>query len=103
MLFHLIIVYIYLFYGIISIFSDKKLNNAYLIILMFLSFKVVTNYRICSIAYLECKIRDIEREKSFMNQLLDPIVDLRYTDHIYALTLLSFGILVQSVIFSKNI
>ena len=101
-MFHLIFVYIYLLTGIFTMIYGYRLPYIYLLCLAFCSMKVVTNYRVCSVAYLECKIRDIKRGKSLMNQFLDPIVDLRYTDHIYPLTVLSFIILTYNFIYLKR-
>ena len=74
-----------------------------LFLLLFCCFKVTTNYRVCSVAYLECKLRKIKREESIMNQFLDPIVDLRYTIHIYPLVILSFYILTYNFIYLRRV
>ena len=103
MLYHLLFVYSYLLYGFISIFLNHPVKMLYLIILLFCMFKITTNYRVCSVAYMECKVRGIKREESLMNQFLDPIVDLRYTDHIYPITLLSFLILTYYLVYLKRI
>ena len=103
MMFHLLFVYTYLLYGILSIITKKQVSMLYLFLLLFCCFKVTTNYRICSVAYLECKLRKIKREDSIMNQFLDPIVDLRYTNHIYPLVLLSFYILTYNFIYLKRV
>jgi hypothetical protein len=103
MLYHLIFVYSYLLYGLVSIFSDHTVSILYLTLLLFCTFKVTTNYRVCSVAYMECKVRGIKREESLMNKFLDPIVDLRYTDHIYPLTILSFWILTYHLVYLKRI
>ena len=95
----LLFVYSYLIIGIYLTFKQTYWINLYLLALLFCSFKVITNYRICSVAYLECKIRDVKREKSYINQFLDPIVDLRYTDHVYPLTIFTFLILTYNLIF----
>ena len=42
----------------------------YLICLSFISFKVMFDYRVCSVAYMECKLREVKREESIMNQFL---------------------------------
>lgn len=102
MIFHLFFVYIYLLFGILSIITKKELSILYLFLLLFCCFKVTTNYRVCSVAYLECKIRKIKREDSIMNKFLDPIVDLRYTDHIYPLAILSFYILTYNFVYLKR-
>ena len=102
---HLLFVYIYLIFGIYKILNQpnfKKLD-VYLIVLCFITLKVITNYRICSVAYLECKLRKIKRNESYMNRFLDPIVDLRYTDHIYILLPIVYFILGYYLIHMKMI
>lgn len=103
MLYHLIFLYSYLFHGLLSIILNNDVSMLYLFLLLFCSFKVVTNYRVCSVAYMECKIRGIKREESIMNRFLDPIVDLRYTNHIYPLVILSFIILTYNFVYLKRI
>ena len=103
MIFHLLFVYSYLLYGICFILSDKEVSMVYLTLLLFCTFKVVTNYRVCSVAYMECKVRGIKREYSIVNQILDPIVDLRYTNHIYIFVLITFFILTYNFVYMGRI
>ena len=103
MLLHLLFVYIYLSFDILMMVLNDKVSILYLLLLLFCSMKVITNYRVCSVAYLECKIRNIRRDESIMNRFLDPIVDLRYTDHIYSLTILTFIILIYNFVYLKRI
>jgi hypothetical protein len=103
MIFHLLFVYSYLLYGICFILSDKEVSMVYLTLLLFCTFKVVTNYRVCSVAYMECKVRGIKREYSIVNKILDPIVDLRYTNHIYILVLITFFILTYNFVYMGRI
>ena len=98
----LLFVYSYLILGVYLSFIQTYWKNLYLLALAFCSFKVITNYRICSVAYLECKMRNVKRKESYVNQFLDPIVDLRYTDHINPLTIFSFLILTYNVIFKEE-
>ncbi len=98
----LLFVYSYLILGIYLSYKQIHWKNMYLLALLFCSFKVITNYRVCSVAYLECKLRDIKRKESYVNQFLDPIVDLRFTDHIYPLTTLAFFILTYNLIFKEE-
>ena len=60
--------------------------------------KALFDYRVCSLAYAECKMRDIKREDSLVNKFLDPMVDLRYSNHIYPLFIISFIILYISIV-----
>ncbi len=104
-MFHLLVVYSYLMVGLYNMIYQTNIeyNNIYILILCFITLKVVTNYRICSIAYLECKVRKVKREDSYMNKFLDPIVDLRYTDHIYILLPTVYFILGYYLIYMKMI
>ena len=101
-MFHLLFVYSFLTLGILMMLHGKELPMIYLFCLAFCSFKVTTNYRVCSVAYFECKLRNIKRNESLMNKFLDPIVDLRYTNHIYILTLFSFIILTYNFVYLKR-
>ena len=98
----LLFVYSYLILGFYLSFILNEVDSVYLLLLLFITFKVVTNYRVCSFAYLECKVRDVRREESYINQFLDPIVNLRYTDHIYILFPLTFIILFYNIIYRKD-
>ena len=89
----IIFLYLYLLIGIYYIYHKKEIPMIYLVGLSFISFKVIFDYRVCSVAYLECKIREIKREDSLVNRFLDPIVDVRYTDHVYLLSMMTFVIL----------
>ena len=103
MLLHLIFVYTYLLYGVVSLFLNNQVSIVYLLLLLFCFFKVTTNYRVCSVAYIECKVRDVKREASLMNMFLDPIIDLRYTNHIYPLVLFSFMVLTYNLVYLQRI
>jgi len=94
----LLFVYSYLLWGIYLSLNYGIAPPLYLLCLLFVSMKFITNYRVCSVAYLECKLRGIKRHDSLMNQFLDPIVDLRYTYHAYILTTISFIILTYNFI-----
>ena len=90
-----IILFLYLFL-IQSIYILYKYDNIpliYIVIIGFPMVKALFDYRVCSVAYAECKLRGIKREESLVNKFLDPIVDLRYSDHIYPLYIVSFIIL----------
>lgn len=101
-MFHLLFVYVYLIVGLFLTLNDNYIHPLYFICLLFVCFKVIFEYRVCSVAYLECRLRDVKREDALMNKFLDPIVDIRYTDHIYILTILSFIILTYHIVFLEK-
>ena len=91
----ILIIYFYLLFGIFLFRTNRfpEYEELYIFALCFASFKVVTNYRACSVAYAECKLRKVKRNKSYVNQFLDPIIDVRYSNHIFIvlpLTLMIF-------------
>ena len=81
----IIIVYFFLLLGIVLFQTNKfpKYEEIYIFVLAFMTFKITSNYRTCSVAYAECKLRGVKRGESYTNKFLDPLVDVRYTNHIY--------------------
>ena len=78
-----------------------KYGNIPIIYIPFIGFailKTTLDYRICSVAYAECKIRKVKREKSYVNRFLDPVVDVRYSNHVYPLFTIGYGIIYLSLI-----
>jgi len=88
---HKLIIYIYLLYGIIN---KKNLSRSYLYLLLFFNLKIIINYRKCTLSYIEYKITDNHNGK--INQFINSIIDIRYTDHIYLILLISFIIMIQN-------
>ena len=99
----MVITYLYLFIGMISILLKKPLHRTYIVILVFMLFKFISNYRLCTVSYIECKIRDVKRGQSYLNQVLDPIIDLRETKHFYSVIIISLIILYYDLIIFDNI
>ena len=99
----LLITYLYLLIGIISIIFKKRLHRTYIVILIFMLFKIITNYRLCTVSYLECKLRNVKHKDGYLNKVLDPIIDLRFTKHYYIILSLSFIILYYDLIVLDNI
>lgn len=93
----IIFVYLYLIYGLYKVCKNELLNPLYLVLLFAAMLKASFDYRVCTVAYAECKIRGISRELSIVNRLLDPIIDIRYTDHIYPIFIFSMIILSYNI------
>ena len=58
--------------------------------------KWITNYNVCSVGLLECKLRKISREDSYVYQVLDNIVDINKKKEKY------FFYIIYSLIFIIN-
>jgi len=94
----LIFLYLFLMQSICILYKYDNIPYIYILIIGFPMVKALFDYRVCSVAYAECKLRGIKREESLVNKFLDPIVDLRFSNHIYPLFAISFVILYISLI-----
>lgn len=66
--------------------QHKNLNKITMTLCVFLLIKWLTDYRKCTLSYVECKIRGVKKESGWIYQLMENIYDinkipLRY--HIY--------------------
>ena len=96
-MFVIIIIYLYLYYGLCKVYNKQIINPLYLIILFGGILKMAFDYRVCTVAYVECKLRAIPRESSIVNNILDPMIDMRYTDHTYPIYIFGFIILYYNI------
>ena len=71
-------IYILSFYLLISTFfiRDPLINILNMSTCILIISKWLTNYNICSMGLLECKLRRVSREDSYIYQILDNIVDI---------------------------
>lgn len=86
------IIYTYHIYGMIYIMLNLMLPYWFMSLGLYMGFKVLFNYRKCTISYLECKIRGVKREDGYLNCLLDGLVNLRNNDVYYYYILVLVGL-----------
>jgi hypothetical protein len=98
----LLIVYLFLFLGLILINNDINIPRTYIGLLLFFLIKLLFNYRKCTISYIECKLRNVKKEQGYLNSFMDSIIDLRYTSHVYIIYFISSIILYYYFIVKKN-
>jgi hypothetical protein len=55
--------------------------------------KWLTNYRKCTVSYLECKIRGVKKEQGYLYNILEEIYDLNQTDIKYLVYLFTLIII----------
>ena len=89
----IILIYLYLLYGFYQIYHKQEITTLYIAILTFMTFKIIADYRVCTIAYAECKLRKVERHESYINMVLDPMIDVRYTKQVYLIVGMSLIIM----------
>jgi hypothetical protein len=77
---YLWIVYLYLLLGIVCVFHQTIPKN-YIVIILYFLFKVLTGYDKCTVSYVECKLRNVKKEESYIYDFLHSIVQLKNTPH----------------------
>jgi hypothetical protein len=87
------IVIFYVAIGLMYLFIDRNIPPNYAVLSAFLLFKMIANYKKCTISYLECKIRGVKRQEGILASILDHVVDLRDSDIKYLLYFLGAVIL----------
>ena len=71
-------IYILSFYLLLSTFfiRDPLVNLLNISTCILIISKWLTDYNVCSVGFLECKLRRVSREDSYIYQVLDNIVDI---------------------------
>ena len=100
--FFIIITSIYLIIGIILCLLDTDIPNVYIGLLIFFLIKQIINYRKCTISYIECKIRGVEKDEGYLYNFLNGIVDLRNTNFSILIYITGFLILYYHYGIKKN-
>jgi hypothetical protein len=79
---------------ILSVFSNNKTfnYNAMCLSIYFL-LKWLTNYRKCTVSYLECKFRGVKKEQGYLYNVLEEIFDLNQVEFKYIVYLFTMIVL----------
>ena len=86
---------IYLLYGFYHLVYNLELDPQYTILLLFFTFKIIINFRKCTLSYLECKIRGVKKEEGYLNTFFDKLFDIRNENEklVKVLLIMSFIVL----------
>ena len=76
----LVIVYVYL--GMLFMVLDMKLPKWFYTLTLYFGFKWITNYRKCTVSYIEVKLRGVKKEQGYLYTLLETAIDYRYSKYI---------------------
>ena len=89
-----------LFYILLSIFliiscfiKNIIVNDSSKSICIYLLVKWITDYRKCTISYLECKIRGVKKEEGIIYNILEGIFDINKEEYRFIIYLIVFIIL----------
>ena len=82
-----IILVIYLSYGLYKILNQERIPHNYMIISLFMAFKIIVNYYKCTISYIECRMRGVKKEEGYLFNFLNNFIELRYSKYFILLIL----------------
>ena len=99
---YIILAYICLLLGVIATILHKELNPYYVFLVLFFTVKWILNYRKCTFSRAECLVRGVKKEQGYLYNLLENIVDIRYSNHIAIILVMSLWIIFYHYIIKKN-
>ena len=67
----------YLLVGLYHMVYNLELDPNYTILLLFFTFKIIINFRKCTLSYIECKLRGVKKEQGYLNQFFDKLFDIK--------------------------
>ena len=56
--------------------NNNKINEIALTMIGYFLFRWITNYRKCTISYLECKLRGVKKDDGYIYNILNPLFDV---------------------------
>ena len=56
--------------------KNNKINEIALTMIGYFLFRWITNYRKCTISYLECKLRGVKKDDGYIYNILNPLFDV---------------------------
>ena len=74
--------FVYIFVGYIFVIVGAPISQNYIKILVLFLLKMLLNSNKCTFAYLECKLRNVEREEGYLNILLSGIANLKDSNEV---------------------
>ena len=95
-------IFLLIFLILSVIINNKTINESALVICFYFMFRWITNYRKCTISFIECKLRRIKKEKGFLYNIIDPIIDYNKYNYKYYLYIFILFIMVSNIDNLKN-
>ena len=85
---------------ITSIFVNIKfINEASFALGLYFLFRMLTDYRKCTLSYIECKIRNVDKKQGHINKILNNLID--YNKKSYRFFIYIFLIFIISINYYK--
>ena len=79
--------------------DNTYVNELSFTICIYLLFRFITNYRKCTLSYIECKIRRVPKEKGYLYNILNYIFD--YNKKEYRFIIYLFLVIISIINFKK--
>ena len=64
--------------------------------------KWIFNYRKCTFSRIECLVRGVKKEKGYLYNFLENMIDIRYCNHIYLIVFIGLFIIFYEIIAKKR-
>lgn len=88
------IIILFIFFTLSIFTNSKTINYNAMCLAIYFMIKWLTNYRKCTVSYLECKARGVKKEQGYLYNILEEIFDLNQTDFKYLVYLFTLIILI---------
>ena len=79
------------------VIKSNDLQNLAITICIYFLVKWISDYRLCTISWIECKIRGVDKKDGYINSVLDPLIDLNKGRFRYLLYFVVFVILLINI------
>ena len=67
----------FMLYGLCLALAKKPIPRFWMGLFTFVSFKLLVNYRKCTLSYVECKLRNVKKNDGYIHNILEEIMLLR--------------------------
>lgn len=93
----------YLLFGLYHMVYNLELDPNYTSLLLFFTIKIIINFKKCTVAYIEYKVRGVKEEEGYLNQFFDRLFNIRNEDEkLLKLLLVLSGVILYYAIFVNN-
>ena len=97
-----IILILYILSSFYIIFTNKIFKQWYIALLLFIGFKMIFNYKKCTISYIECKLRGVKKDNGYLYIFLQNFIDLRNEKYFLLLICYMFIVIYYHFVITKQ-
>ncbi len=97
-----IILTLYILSSFYIIFTNKIFKQWYIGLILFIGFKMIFNYKKCTISYIECKLRGVKKDNGYLYIFLQNFIDLRNEKYFSLLICYMFIVIYYHFVITKQ-